>query len=276
LWSIALNRGGSVLMVVLVRAMVQRCARRPVPQNLIGAAVTGFHATAAAVAVLLNTGVAATAQSASTVTVGGVPAALLQPEGRPRGSVILMTGGDGRVGVGPGGSVSVTGNQLVRTRQAYAAQGYVVLVPVGSVDVPRAVTYMAQFARPVALVGTSRGTQRAARGIAQGARPDVLVLTSGFLSPDSGEGVHIHVMGRVRFPSRLPRTLVVHHRRDACRHTLPEGVAPFLAWAREKAEVAWLDGGTSRGDPCGPRSYHGFNGLDAEVVAVVTRFIGGP
>jgi hypothetical protein len=207
--------------------------------------------------------------------VGGVPAALLQPEGRPRGSIILMTGGDGRVGVGPGGSISVPGSQLVRTRQAYAAQGYLVLVPEGSVDVPSAITYMAQLARPVALVATSRGTQRAARGIARGARPDVLVLTSGFLSPASGADVNIHVMERVRSPTRLPRTLVVHHRRDTCRHTPPEGVAPFLAWARGRAEVVWLDGGTSRGDPCAARSYHGFDGLDAEVVAVVTRFIGG-
>jgi len=135
------------------------------------------------------------AQTAETVSVGGVSAALLRPSGAPRGSIVLLTGGDGRVGVGPGGSVAFGGNQLVRTRQAYASQGYAVLLPEGQVDVPSAVNYMAQIKRPVAPVGTSRGTQRAARGIAAGARPDALVLTSGFLSPQSSDGVNSHARG---------------------------------------------------------------------------------
>lgn len=234
-------------------------------------------AVCAAVFVLLAalSGAPAAAQSAATVTAGGVAAVLLQPPRTPRGSIILMTGGDGRVGVGPGGTVAARGNQLVRTREAYAQQGFAVLVPEGEVDVPSAVEYMARIARPVALVGTSRGTQRAARGIAQGARPDSLVLTSGFLSAQSGERVRSHVMGTVGNPARLPRTLVIHHRRDSCEHTLPEGVAPFLAWAQGKAQAVWLDGGVSVGDPCQARSYHGFNGIDAQVVSAVTQFVDG-
>jgi hypothetical protein len=215
------------------------------------------------------------AQTAETVSIGGVPAVLLRPAGNPRGSIVLLSGGDGQIGVGPGGSLARGGNQLVRTRQAYAAQGYAVLVPEGNVSVPAAVNYMAQIKRPVALVGTSRGTQRAARGIAAGARPDALVLTSGFLSPQSGFGVNVHVMGLVGSPAALPRTLVVHHRRDGCRFTSPEGVQPFLAWAKGKAQVVWLDGGFDAGDPCQARGYHGFNGLDDQVVSAVTRFVGG-
>jgi hypothetical protein len=216
-----------------------------------------------------------TAQTAETVSVGGVPAVLLRPAGDLRGSIILLSGSDGQIGVGPGGSVLRGGNQLVRTRQAYAAQGYAVLVPEGNVSVPTAVNYMAQIKRPVALVGTSRGTQRAARGIAAGARPDALVLTSGFLSPQSGFGVKVHVMGVLGSPAALPRTLVVHHKRDGCRFTSPEGVQTFVAWTKGKAQVVWLDGGIDGGDPCQPRSYHGFNGLDDQVVSAVSGFVAG-
>ncbi len=212
------------------------------------------------------------ARAAETVNVGGVSAVLLKPKGAAVGSLVLMAGGDGRIGVGPGGTVARGGNQLVRTREAYAARGFAVLVPDLGVDVAAAVKYMAVIKRPVTLVGTSRGTQRAAEGIAQGARPDALVLTSGFLSPQSGQGVHRSVIVLLGSPSLLPRTLVIEHRHDGCHFTSPEGVAPFLKWSGGRARVTWLDGGISVGNPCEARAYHGFNGLDAQVVSAVAAF----
>lgn len=214
----------------------------------------------------------ATAASAaieqSTVSVGGVSAALLKPA-HPRGALVLLAGGDGRIGVGADGAIARTGNQLVRTRAAYAARGFAVLVPDCCVDVAAAVQYMQAFGR-VTLVGTSRGTQRAAHGLAAGARPSRLVLTSGFLSDASGSGDN--VVNTLGSAAVLPPTLVVHHRQDQCRMTQPAGVKPFLDWAKDKARVVWLDGGISEGDPCEARAYHGFNGVDGEVVAAVSAF----
>ena len=208
-----------------------------------------------------------------TVSIGGVDAVLLKPKGEPVGSLVLMAGGDGRIGVGPGGTIARGGNQLVRTREAYAARGFAVLVPEARRRRRRrGERYMAVIKRPVTLVGTSRGTQRAAEGIAAGARPDALVLTSGFLSPQSGEGVHRSVIALLGSPSLLPPTLVIHHRQDGCRFTSPNGVAPFLAWSGGKAKVDWLDGGESRGDPCQARGHHGFNGQDGQVVSLVAAF----
>lgn len=204
----------------------------------------------------------------STVRVGGVSAALLKPAA-PKGGIVLLAGGDGNIGVGPSGTIAREGNQLVRTRDAYAAQGFAVMVPDCCVDVAAAVQYMRSFGK-VTLVGTSRGTQRAARGIAAGARPDRLVLTSGFLSNASGD--IDNVMNTLGSPAALPPTLVVHHRQDGCVKTLPAGVAPFLDWAKGKARATWLDGGQSRGDPCQARSYHGFNGIDGQVVSAVAGF----
>lgn len=213
------------------------------------------------------------ARADETVMIGGRPALLLKPQGPPAGSLILLAGGDGRLDIGPGGNFAhLKGNQLVRTRAAYAARGFAVLVPDLGVDLSAAVAFMARIKRPVTVVGTSRGTQRAAEGLAQGARPDALVLTSGFLSPESGQGVHRSVIALLGSPARLPRTLVIHHRQDSCRFTLPSGVAPFITWSGGRARVVWLDGGTSVGNPCKARAHHGFNGLDAQVVAAVSAF----
>lgn len=221
-----------------------------------------------AVSLFLGSGAQAAPVDRSTVQVGGVSAVLLKPP-QPKGGIVLLAGGDGRIGVGPGGAIAREGNQLVRTRAAYAARGFAVLVPDCCVDVAAAVQYMRSFGK-VTLVGTSRGTQRAARGIAAGARPDRLVLTSGFLSNASGDPDN--VMNTLGSPSALPPTLVVHHRQDGCAKTLPAGVAPFLDWAKGKARVVWLAGGESKGNPCQARSYHGFNGIDGQVVSAAAGF----
>lgn len=209
---------------------------------------------------------------ASAVSVGGTTAALLMPA-KPRASIILLTGGPGRVGVDSAGEISTgRNNQLVRTRDAYAARGFAVLVPDSGFDLAALVAYMGQIKRPVVVAGTSRGTQRAARGIAAGARPDKLVLTSGFLSNESGD--RDNVMNILGNPALLPPTLIVHHRQDGCSKTAPAGVAPFVAWAGGRAKVTWLSGGTPEGDPCDAFATHGFNGIDGQVVSAVAGFGG--
>lgn len=198
------------------------------------------------------------------VSVGGSSALLIRPPS-VRGSVILMAGGDGRLLLGPSGEVqSLINNSVVRTRGSFVAQGYAALVVDANIDLRQAVAYMGKVGRPVIVVATSRGTQRAAQGIAAGARPDRLVLTSGFYSDASGG--RINMMSVLRDPSRLPPTVLIHHRQDGCRLTSPDGVELFLRWAGSRARVVWLDGGYSAGDPCGARSYHGFLGIEDQMV----------
>jgi hypothetical protein len=212
----------------------------------------------------------AAASADETVTVGGSRAVLLRPAS-VRASVILLPGGDGAIRAGDHGDIhGLLGNQLVRTRNAYAARGLAVLVADYGTDLKAAVDYMAAIKRPVTVIATSRGTQRAAEGIARGARPDALVLTSGFLSPESGSSSN--VMSILGSPSALPRTLVIHHQADACKFTLPAGVDPFIKWAGGRARVRWLSGGAEQGDPCEAGGHHGFNGLDGQVVSLAASF----
>jgi hypothetical protein len=117
-----------------------------------------------------------------TIQIGQSNAVLLRPSS-PVGSVILMPGGDGLINPGPNGEINgLTGNQLVRTRNDYVVRGLAVLVADAGIDLARAVQLMGQIKGPVTVIATSRGTIRAAVGISRGAKPNALVLTSGFLT----------------------------------------------------------------------------------------------
>jgi hypothetical protein len=213
---------------------------------------------------------AGSARADETVSIGGSRAVLIKPKA-PRASVILMPGGDGAIRAGDAGDIhGMMGNQLVRTRHAYAARGLAVLVVDTNTDLSSAVQYMAAIKRPVTVIGTSMGTIRAAQGIARGARPDALVLTSGFLSAQSGSSNN--VMSILGSPASLPRTLVIHHTQDSCRVTLPAGVEPFIKWSAGRARVTWVSGGGSEGDACEAMSHHGFNGQDGQIVGIAGGF----
>jgi len=161
------------------------------------------------------------------VSVGGVNAVLIRPA-KPRASIILLAGGSGQLGITSDGVITqLSQNQLVRTRGAYAAHVLAVLVPDYGVDLAQAVAYMAAIKRPVTVAGMSRGTQRAAQGIANGARPDKLVLTSGFLSDQSGDADNVSTRSarpqccRRRSSSITVRTDVGKRRRKASLRSSP-------------------------------------------------------
>jgi hypothetical protein len=226
----------------------------------------GFVGAAAIVAGLVG----GSALADETVSIGGSRAVLIKPSA-PRASVILIPGGDGAINAGDHGDIgALKFNQLVRTRHAYASRGLAVLVVDANTPLDGAVQYMAAIKRPVTVIGTSRGTIRAAEGIARGARPDALVLTSGFLSTESGSGQN--VMSILGSPASLPRTLVIHHSQDSCRRTLPAGVEPFIKWSAGRARAVWVSGGANEGDPCEARAHHGFNGIDGRVVGIAAGF----
>ncbi len=148
-----------------------------------------------------------------------------------------MPGGDGQIGAAPGGEITRSrGNQLVRTRNSYAAHGLAVLVIDASTSLAAAVDYMSAIKRPVTVVATSRGTLRAAEGIAGGARPDRLVLTSGFLSSESGSSANVEsILGRpppclARWSSIIARMVANLPRRQASI-PLSNGPAAARAWS---------------------------------------------
>jgi len=110
----------------------------------------------------------------------------------------------------------------------------------------------------------SRGSTRVPPALSAG--PDAIVFTSSMLD---------HVRQTLGSTSALPPTLVIHHRRDDCHVTHFDMVPPFMAWAAGRARLAWIDGGTSQGNPCRGQSYHGFVGREGAVVSAIIGFVKG-
>jgi len=80
------------------------------------------------------------AAAEQAVPVGGALALLNKPSA-PRAAVVLIPGGDGVLGVRPDGTfASLRGNQLVRTRKAYARHGLATLTIDRPAALPNAAT----------------------------------------------------------------------------------------------------------------------------------------
>ncbi|HEY2256359.1 MAG TPA: alpha/beta hydrolase, partial [Variovorax sp.] len=124
------------------------------------------------------------------------------------------------------------------------------------------------------LVGTSRGTQSAAWAGTQLPRadggPDGLVLTSTILNDPRSRAVPAMPLERVAVP-----VLVVHHQQDGCKlcpfNETPALMEKFTAAPRK--ELIGVSGGISQGDPCEAYAYHGYNGLETDVVGRIAAWI---
>ncbi|BBF87793.1 hypothetical protein DLM_4221 [Aquitalea magnusonii] len=215
---------------------------------------------------------------------------LLEPEGKAQASLILFTGGEGVLRLGDDGQLHAgAGNFLVRTRQQWAAQGFQVAVVDApsdhadnlnqgdfrssaehAQDIALVIAQLRQRAAvPVWLVGTSRGTTSAAAvAIRLQDKVDGVVLTSTI---NRGRGS----VADLALPQLTQPVLVVQHQHDQCKVTLYQHVQPVmdgLQSSRSK-ELLLLDGGVDKGDPCQPWAAHGYNGIEAEVVEKVARWI---
>ncbi|MFO1195788.1 MAG: alpha/beta hydrolase [Burkholderiaceae bacterium] len=221
---------------------------------------------------------------------------LLVAAREPKAAAILFTGGDGGLLIADDGRIERgAGNFLVRSRDRFAQAGVTVAV-LGAPADRRSPPYLSGWREsaehatdakavlawlrertqlPVWLVGTSRGTQSvAAVALRLGSPPDGpdgLVLTSTVLREARGTAVPQTAVERLAVP-----VLVVHHRGDACVACPPDAAAPLvdaLAAAPRKA-LMMFDGGFTRGDPCGAQAYHGFNGIETEVVGRIAEWMG--
>lgn len=218
---------------------------------------------------------------------------VLSPQA-PKAAVILFAGGHGGLQVSPNGTLKWgEGNFLIRTRQLFVDQGLLVVV----IDTPsdrQSPPYLAGFRQtaehvadikaviawvreqakiPVWLIGTSRGTQSAAfvaTALSGEDGADGLVLTSTILVDDKSRAVPAMPLGSLHIP-----VMVVHHEQDGCKHCAYSEIPALMEkLARSpKRQLISLKGGENRGDPCEAFAYHGFNGLEHEVVSQITSWI---
>lgn len=214
---------------------------------------------------------------------------------KPKAAVILFAGGDGGLTLEADGRIpKLGGNFLVRSRQLFADQGLTTVVidapsdmqshPYLSgqrqtrehvTDVNAVMSWLRQQAKiPVWLVGTSRGTQSAAWVATQlplaFGGPDGIVLTATVLRDERSRAVPEMALDRIRIP-----VLVAHHRLDSCKVCRYEDVPLLMErlTTPQRRELLTFEGGISVGDPCQARAYHGFNGIEREVVERIAAWI---
>lgn len=205
----------------------------------------------------------------------------------PKAAVILIAGGHGGLQIFPNGGFNWgEGNFLVRTRQLFADQGFLVAVvdapsdrqrspflsgfrqtPEHVMDIKAVIAWLREQAKiPVWLIGTSRGTQSAAyiaTELSSPEGPDGIVLSSTILTDNKGRSVPAMPLEKLRIP-----VLVVHHEQDGCPLCAFSEIPALMEKLKNspRKQLLSFKGGENRGDPCEPFAYHGFNGLERDVV----------
>ena len=262
-------------------------------RHIIWAAAFAFSLAAASAAQ------AADARLVSIETPRGAKQAfiLIEPQ-KPVAAVILFAGGHGGLGLTSASSMAWgKGNFLVRTRDMFAAQGFMVAV----IDAPsdhksgmNAVFRMSgdhagdigaveaylkkQADVPVWLVGTSMGTFSAAEGAIAG-HADGVVLTSTIthshprwdIAKRQPDGVADMALARITVP-----TLIVSNREDTCAQSPPSGAAKLKRALTHagKVDVVMLTGGLPpKSEPCQAKSRHGYFGIEEKAVGAIADFI---
>jgi hypothetical protein len=211
-----------------------------------------------------------------------------------RAAVLLFAGSRGATLVSPEGRIGQSeGNFLIRSRALFRAHGLTTVVfdgpsdeaddlrwfqdtPEFAADVGAVIAHLRKaLGMPIWLVGTSRGAVSVANAAT---RPEVLRADGIVFSATQFVG------GRwadvFRFPlERIDApVLVVHHAADACQSTPPARVGEFAARLTHARPlmVMLFEGGTPQGDPCRAHHYHGYNGIEAQVVAAIAAWIAQP
>jgi len=209
---------------------------------------------------------------------------------QPRGTVVMLPGGAGDVGLERDGDVRHDNNFVVRTRALWVAKGYAVLIP-DALDhanlrgVRSSPQYAAlvgdlvdyahsQAAGPVYLVGTSQGSIAAMNGAAH-ARPGsvagVVLTESVSVMGGSHETVFDADPAGVRVPA-----LVVANSDDQCNVAPPADASRIAAAMTRSVDVKVLrvSGGINRSSKlCGSLTPHGYYGIEPQVVGGITDWM---
>lgn len=210
-------------------------------------------------------------------------------------TVVLFSGGGGGIGKLDASGWPGSDNFLIRSGKLFAAAGFNIAMVAKPSDVPRldpdlrigegyvddlykTLQYIKTLSNaPIWLVGTSQGTISATALAIAHQDPNLIagvVLTSSVTSSKWRGSVPRQALDKLKVP-----VLVVHHAKDACRVCRPDEV-PAIMKGLKNAPVKKLvivDGGSgATGDPCEALHYHGYIGMEREVVDLISAWIKAP
>ena len=216
---------------------------------------------------------------------------IIAPSGISKAAVILLEGDDGTIDLGgtPDDPEIQSEGFLARNADAFASQGLLVAL-VGapsdyadgveisyritteqSDDVAAVVAWLdanTGASLPVWVLGMSLGTFSATNSaIRLNGVVDGFAVCSASTAPTGGpmpNGILDMELGQIAMPA-----LVVGHQDDACPGTPASGVAAIadaLTSAGLVTQRVFTGGSPPMSQPCGPKSPHGYFGIDDEVV----------
>lgn len=212
----------------------------------------------------------------------------------PKAVILSYAGGHGGLQLSKEGAITWgAGNFLVRSRQKFANHGFIVLTldaPSDKLYEPYLMSFRqtkehAQDAKaiiawaretyhlPVWMMGTSRGTQSVAYIATQLSKEegaDGIVLTSTILDDRKNDAVPEMKLSKISIP-----VLVAHHEEDGCSHCRYSQIPELMRQLEknQQKELLTFTGGQTKGDPCLAYGYHGFNGIEAEVVQKIADWV---
>jgi hypothetical protein len=187
----------------------------------------------------------------------------------PKYAVILMPGGNGRLGLpaadGPVG-IKLSDNFLIRSRRLFADPQFVAASTSATTTPGKVMAIVADLEGrygklKVYVIGTSRSTEST---IALTKPLDGQV--AGFVHTSS-----VNAISSLDPRGLKSRHLIVAHDRDGCRVTRPAN-----AQASHKSygtDLIMMDGGKSVDDDCEAWAYHGYNGIEKETVDKIKAWI---
>ena len=218
------------------------------------------------------------------------PTWIIEPS-NPKGAVILFAGGGGVLKITNDG-IKRTGNFLIRSRKLFAKHGFVVAVvdkPTDqkdlrgfrvtekyTLDIENVISFLRKkYNFGVWLVGTSRGTI-AATNIAARLKesgPKGIVLTASVTLPSNRGGDSIR---NTKLKGIEQAVLFVHHKKDACYVSpykqIPKVMKKFKS--AKKVELLSFEGGYEKSKKeCKAKTFHGFLGIEKEVVSAIANWI---
>lgn len=236
------------------------------------------------------------AQTISVASRDGVTQSFLLLERQDAAAtVLLFPGGDGVLQLGIDGNIGRQSNNfLVRTRHDFLHAGlHVAILDAPSdhqagkgmlygfrssaehaADIQAVVDELQRrYAKPVWLVGTSRGTESVANAAIRQPRGVAgIVLTSSMSVPNAkGSALPEMQLERINLP-----VLIAAHHDDPCAVTPASGAETIRAGLHNASRVElrmFSGGGPGRGRDCGAMTEHGFIGIEQQVVDAIAGFI---
>jgi pimeloyl-ACP methyl ester carboxylesterase len=208
-----------------------------------------------------------------------------------KATILLLTGGSGGIGMKNG--IPTSNNFLVRSRDLFASQGFNVAVvgkPSDKDDLDGTFRTSAEHVKdlrsviaflkkdvglPVWAVGTSMGTISAAALATVVSKEELagIVLTSSVTRKKIG-AIPDQKLEAIRMP-----VLVVHHEYDECKICVPGDVSEIIKGLKNapiKKEILVKGGRSPSGNPCQALHWHGFIGMEKEVVDIISAWIRNP